>query len=56
MSDEFMFTPQSSYAKDELVACGMGDLFGPGNAKLPIDNMLMLDRITQINSDGGKAG
>ncbi|MDA8739240.1 bifunctional 3-hydroxydecanoyl-ACP dehydratase/trans-2-decenoyl-ACP isomerase, partial [Luminiphilus sp.] len=56
MSDEFMFTPQSSYAKDELVACGMGDLFGPGNAKLPINNMLMLDRITQINSDGGKAG
>jgi 3-hydroxyacyl-[acyl-carrier protein] dehydratase/trans-2-decenoyl-[acyl-carrier protein] isomerase len=34
----------------------MGDLFGPGNAKLPIDNMLMLDRITEINSDGGKAG
>jgi 3-hydroxyacyl-[acyl-carrier protein] dehydratase/trans-2-decenoyl-[acyl-carrier protein] isomerase len=56
MSDEFKFTPQSSYAKDELVACGMGDLFGPGNAKLPIDNMLMLDRIAEINSDGGKAG
>ena len=56
MSDEFVFTPQSSYAKDELVACGMGDLFGPGNAKLPIDNMLMLDRIAEINSDGGKAG
>jgi 3-hydroxyacyl-[acyl-carrier protein] dehydratase/trans-2-decenoyl-[acyl-carrier protein] isomerase len=34
----------------------MGDLFGPGNAKLPIDNMLMLDRISEINSDGGKAG
>jgi 3-hydroxyacyl-[acyl-carrier protein] dehydratase/trans-2-decenoyl-[acyl-carrier protein] isomerase len=34
----------------------MGDLFGPGNAKLPIDNMLMLDRISDINSDGGKAG
>jgi 3-hydroxyacyl-[acyl-carrier protein] dehydratase/trans-2-decenoyl-[acyl-carrier protein] isomerase len=56
MSDEFVFTPQSSYAKDELVACGMGDLFGPGNAKLPINNMLMLDRIAEINSDGGKAG
>ena len=56
MSKEFVFTPKSSYAKDELVACGMGDLFGPGNAKLPIDNMLMLDRITEINSDGGKAG
>jgi 3-hydroxyacyl-[acyl-carrier protein] dehydratase/trans-2-decenoyl-[acyl-carrier protein] isomerase len=34
----------------------MGDLFGPGNAKLPIDNMLMLDRIAEINSDGGMAG
>ena len=35
----------------------MGDLFGPGNASYPlIDNMLMLDRITEINSDGGKAG
>jgi 3-hydroxyacyl-[acyl-carrier protein] dehydratase/trans-2-decenoyl-[acyl-carrier protein] isomerase len=34
----------------------MGDLFGPGNAKLPIDNMLMLDRIAEINSDGGTAG
>ena len=56
MSEEFVFNPKSSYAKDELVACGMGDLFGPGNAKLPIDNMLMLDRITEINSDGGKAG
>ena len=56
MNEEFVFTPKSSYAKDELVACGMGDLFGPGNAKLPIDNMLMLDRITEINSDGGKAG
>jgi len=56
MSEEFVFTPKSSYAKDELVACGMGNLFGPGNAKLPIDNMLMLDRITEINSDGGKAG
>jgi 3-hydroxyacyl-[acyl-carrier protein] dehydratase/trans-2-decenoyl-[acyl-carrier protein] isomerase len=56
MSEEFVFTPKSSYAKHELVACGMGDLFGHGNAKLPIDNMLMLDRITEINSDGGKAG
>ena len=56
MSEEFVFTPKSSYAKDELVACGAGNLFGPGNAKLPINNMLMLDRITEINSDGGKAG
>ena len=55
MSEKFVFIPKSSYTKDELVACGMGKLFGPGNAKLPIDKMLMLDRITEINSDGGKA-
>ena len=55
MSEEFVFSPKSSYTKDELGTCGMGDLFGPGNAKLPINNMLMFDRITEINSDGGKA-
>ncbi len=48
--------PQSSYTKAELIACGMGELFGPGNAQLPIDNMLMLDRITHISSEGGAHG
>ena len=47
---------QSSFNKQELVACGLGDLFGPGNAQLPIDNMLMLDRITHISSEGGEYG
>jgi 3-hydroxyacyl-[acyl-carrier protein] dehydratase/trans-2-decenoyl-[acyl-carrier protein] isomerase len=47
---------QSSFAKDELIACGMGELFGPGNAQLPIDKMLMLDRITHISSEGGAKG
>jgi 3-hydroxyacyl-[acyl-carrier protein] dehydratase/trans-2-decenoyl-[acyl-carrier protein] isomerase len=50
------FVPQSSYELPELVECGYGRLFGPGNAKLPIDNMLMLDRIAEITSDGGKFG
>ncbi len=49
-------TPQSSYSKEELVRCGMGELFGPGNAQLPVDNMLMLDRITHISSEGGAHG
>ena len=31
-------------------------MFGPGNARLPIDNMLMMDRVTEINSDGGSEG
>jgi len=50
------FTPQSSYSLEELVECGHGKLFGPGNARLPTDNMLMLDRIIEINSDGGEYG
>jgi len=45
-----------SFSKEELVQCGEGTLFGPGRAHLPIDEMLMLDRITTINEDGGKFG
>ncbi|MEM1110615.1 MAG: 3-hydroxyacyl-[acyl-carrier-protein] dehydratase FabA [Pseudomonadota bacterium] len=47
---------KNSYAKDELIACGHGELFGEGNARLPIDNMLMVDRISHISSEGGKYG
>ena len=50
------FTDQHSFTKEELIACGNGDLFGPGNAQLPKDNMLMVDRIIDINSDGGEHG
>ena len=49
-------TPKNSYAKEELVACGHGDLFGPGNAQLPTDNMLMMNRITRITAEGGDHG
>ena len=45
---------QPAYTKEELVACGMGDLFGSGNAQLPIDQMLMIDRIPHISSEGGE--
>lgn len=47
---------QSSYTKEELIACGHGELFGPGNAQLPVDNMLMLDRIVRISTEGGNYG
>ena len=47
---------QSQFSKQELVDCGMGRLFGEGNAQLPIDNMLMMDRITHIDGDGGEFG
>ena len=47
-------TNQSSYTKEELLKCGHGELFGPGNAQLPIPNMLMMDRISLISEKGGE--
>ncbi|MEE9395507.1 MAG: 3-hydroxyacyl-[acyl-carrier-protein] dehydratase FabA [Methylococcales bacterium] len=44
---------QHSYTRDELIECGHGKLFGPGNAQLPLPNMLMFDRITHISEKGG---
>ena len=45
---------KSSYTYDELISCADGDLFGPGNAKLPSPPMLMFDRITEINENKGE--
>ena len=44
---------KSSYNYDELIDCGNGKLFGPGNAKLPLPPMLMFDRITEISENKG---
>ena len=44
---------KNSYSYDDLLTCGSGDLFGPGNAKLPLPPMLMFDRITEINENNG---
>jgi 3-hydroxyacyl-[acyl-carrier protein] dehydratase/trans-2-decenoyl-[acyl-carrier protein] isomerase len=45
---------KNSYSYDELISCGKGDLFGEGNAKLPLPPMLMFDRITEIKQDAGE--
>lgn len=50
------FVPQKSYSRDELIACGEGKLFGPGNAKLPVPPMLMFDRIAEVSTEGGAHG
>ena len=44
---------KNSYNYDDLIRCGNGALFGPGNAKLPLPPMLMFDRITEINESSG---
>lgn len=49
-------TKQSSYNREELLKCGQGDFFGPGNAQLPTPNMLMMDRIDLISEAGGEYG
>lgn len=49
-------TDQSSFSYDDLLACAHGDLFGPGNARLPLPPMLMFDRIVSITADGGAFG
>jgi len=46
-------TRQSNYTYDELIACANGNLFGPGNARLPAPPLLMFDRITHISDSGG---
>ncbi len=45
---------KNSFNYDELIACAKGDLFGEGNAKLPLPPMLMFDRITEIKKDIGE--
>jgi len=44
---------KSVYNYDDLIKCANGELFGPGNAKLPLPPMLMFDRITEIGESGG---
>lgn len=47
---------KSSFSRDDLLACGHGEMFGPGNARLPLPNMLMVDRILRITDEGGLHG
>ena len=47
---------QNSFSYEELIECAKGNLFGPGNAQLPLPPMLMMDRIVTITEDGGEQG
>ena len=45
-----------SFTRDQLLSCARGEMFGPENGKLPLPNMLMMDRITHISDEGGEHG
>lgn len=47
---------KTSFDREQLIQCGHGTMFGPGNAQLPVPNMLMMDRIIEITDQGGAHG
>jgi 3-hydroxyacyl-[acyl-carrier protein] dehydratase/trans-2-decenoyl-[acyl-carrier protein] isomerase len=51
-----MQAQRPSYDYEDLLACGRGELFGEGNAQLPLPPMLMFDRISEIAAVGGEYG
>src|SRR5215471_3918577 len=51
-----MLDRRGGYEYEDLLACARGELFGPGNAQLPLPPMLMFDRIADISETGGEHG
>jgi 3-hydroxyacyl-[acyl-carrier protein] dehydratase/trans-2-decenoyl-[acyl-carrier protein] isomerase len=47
---------KASFDFQQLLACARGELFGPGNAQLPLPPLLMFDRIGHICDVGGLFG
>jgi 3-hydroxyacyl-[acyl-carrier protein] dehydratase/trans-2-decenoyl-[acyl-carrier protein] isomerase len=45
---------KNEYTYEDLIKSGKSELFGKGNAQLPAPPMLMFDRITSINNEGGE--
>ncbi len=44
------------FDREGLLKCARGELFGKGNAQLPMPPLLMFDRVTEISDDGGASG
>ena len=45
-----------SFSYEQLIASGEGKLFSADSGRLPLPPMLMFDRITHIDTDGGAHG
>lgn len=56
MTDTSSAQRPTRFSFEELLTCGRGEMFGPGNAQLPLPPMLMFDRITHISEEGGAHG
>lgn len=56
MPDTSPIVRPNQFSYEELLTCGRGEMFGPGNAQLPLPPMLMIDRITHISEEGGANG
>lgn len=46
----------AKFDREGLLKCARGELFGAGNAQLPLPPLLMFDRVTELSADGGKFG
>lgn len=47
---------QTAFAREQLLECAEGRLFGPNGPRLPAPPMLMFDRINRIEAGGGEHG
>jgi 3-hydroxyacyl-[acyl-carrier protein] dehydratase/trans-2-decenoyl-[acyl-carrier protein] isomerase len=54
--DGSALTKRSGFTSEQLLACARGEMFGAGNAQLPLPPMLMFDRIIYISDKGGPYG
>ncbi|HEX3496715.1 MAG TPA: bifunctional 3-hydroxydecanoyl-ACP dehydratase/trans-2-decenoyl-ACP isomerase [Methylocella sp.] len=55
-SETDMNERRANFEYEDLIACGRGELFGPGNPQLPLPPLLMFDRITDVSEQGGANG
>jgi 3-hydroxyacyl-[acyl-carrier protein] dehydratase / trans-2-decenoyl-[acyl-carrier protein] isomerase len=49
-----MMIQKTNYDLEQLIRCGNGELFGAGNAQLPLPPMLMFDHISHISIENNE--
>jgi 3-hydroxyacyl-[acyl-carrier protein] dehydratase / trans-2-decenoyl-[acyl-carrier protein] isomerase len=54
--EDLLMSRLTSYSREHLLASARGELFGAEAGRLPNDPMLMFDRISHIDDNGGAHG